>query len=270
VSLPLTSRGSFTKRFATQPGTCSLDDLTFALSDRNVQASFPAQGCESPTMRVPGESSMLWKATQIHVHLGSEHALNGTKYVAEMHVVHEAVGVGSGSTGIGDAARQLAVLGAVFEVSDFSQTGGFLDGQLGRWEGKAKAVSAACADFGNRVPSIAKPTNDNKSNLRQKSKTSRFDIYGGLLSKSYSIYKYHGSLTTPPCTESVTWNVIAEPVLISSTDLDRLRDLILRYIRPRTCEYASVASRSLGTPGTTSRPLSPLNGRPINRFCGVA
>jgi Eukaryotic-type carbonic anhydrase len=248
-----------------QPGTCTLDDLTFALSDRNVQTSFPAKGCEAPTMLIPGEIGLAWKVAQIHVHLGSEHSLNGTKYVAEIHVVHKAVGRGSG-----DVSSQQSVLGAFLEVSDSTRTGGFVDGLLRRWEAEAKAVSAACAPMGKNVPTIAKASSDNIPQLRQKSTTRRFDPYHSLLSKNYSLYTYRGSLTTPPCSESVRWNVLAEPVPVSATDLDRLRELILRYVHPATCEPASIASLSQGRPGTTSRPLSPLNGRHVARFCSVA
>jgi carbonic anhydrase len=256
---------SFTPHFCQQSGTCTLDDLTFGLSDRNVQANIPDKGCETPTMMVPGENGLVWRAVQIHVHLGSEHALNGTKYVAEIHVVHEAVGRGDE-----DEFNELSVLGAFLEVSDSAPTGGFMDGLLRRWEAEAKAVSASCARLGHKVPVIAKGSSNRKLRSRQETKTV-FDIYRSLLSKNYSIYKYRGSLTTPPCSELVTWNVIAEPVLVSAADLDRLRDLILRYVRSITCEHASVASRSSqGTPGATSRPLSPLNGRAVIRSCSAA
>jgi carbonic anhydrase len=216
-------------------------------------------------MQILDEIGQAWKVAQIHLHLGSEHALNGTKYVAEIHVVHKA-----DSHGRGDVSSRLSVLGAFLEVSDSTRTGGFVDGLLRRWEAEAMAITASCARMGKKVPTIAKASRHHNPQLRQKSRERRFDPYHSLLSKNYSIYTYRGSLTTPPCSESVTWNVLAEPVPVSATELDRLRELILLYVHPATCEHASVASLSQGRPGTTSRPLSLLNGRHVARFCSVA
>ena len=39
-------------------------------------------------------------------------------------------------------------------------------------------------------------------------------------------FSYEGSTTAPPCDKSVTWYVLAEPLDISASDLDALRDLV--------------------------------------------
>ena len=51
--------------------------------------------------------------------------------------------------------------------------------------------------------------------------------------------RYDGSLTTPPCSENVSWIVLAEPVEVAAEQLDRLR---ARY-------------------SGNDRPVQPLNGR---------
>jgi carbonic anhydrase len=62
-----------------------------------------------------------------------------------------------------------------------------------------------------------------------------------LLPPERSSYRYKGSLTTPPCTEGVSWIVYREPIELS-------RDDILAF----THRYDGV-----------NRPLQPLNGRMI-------
>ena len=56
-------------------------------------------------------------------------------------------------------------------------------------------------------------------------------------------YSYIGSLTTPPYTEGVRWQVLAEPLEISADQVTQLA--------------------ALTGGGTNSRPLQPLNGRQI-------
>lgn len=46
-----------------------------------------------------------------------------------------------------------------------------------------------------------------------------------LLPKNKSYWTYLGSLTTPPCTESVTWIVFKEPIEVSPEQLDKFRGL---------------------------------------------
>jgi carbonic anhydrase len=81
--------------------------------------------------------------------------------------------------------------------------------------------------------------------------------------KDATIYTYDGSLTTPPCSEIVYWNVVDKPVQLSVREYLRLTNLILDYVDPETCQAASIAAPS----GFTGRPVQPINGRPITRHC---
>ena len=54
-------------------------------------------------------------------------------------------------------------------------------------------------------------------------------------------YRYRGSLTTPPCTENVRWTVFAQPLTLSTGEIEAFTRL-----------YHG-----------DSRPLQPLNGRSL-------
>lgn len=53
-----------------------------------------------------------------------------------------------------------------------------------------------------------------------------------LLPKDNRIYRYNGSLTTPPCSEGVQWHVLAEPVTASKKQIAAISKLEGRNARP--------------------------------------
>jgi carbonic anhydrase len=62
-----------------------------------------------------------------------------------------------------------------------------------------------------------------------------------LLPENHGYYTFNGSLTTPPCSEDVTWFVLRTPVELSKSDEERFK-----------AKYAHNA-----------RPVQPLNGRVV-------
>ena len=64
---------------------------------------------------------------------------------------------------------------------------------------------------------------------------------GDLLPKTRAIYRYDGSLTTPPCSEQVSWFVMTAPIELSA-------------------EQISTVSTALPD---NSRPVQPPNGRQL-------
>jgi hypothetical protein len=66
-----------------------------------------------------------------------------------------------------------------------------------------------------------------------------------------SYYSYSGSLTTPPCTDSL-WFVFAAPVFISLDDLNLIRNTAIYSPNSAVSEY-----------GNSNRPIQPNNGRRI-------
>ncbi|HEY8066382.1 MAG TPA: carbonic anhydrase family protein [Methylosinus sp.] len=53
-----------------------------------------------------------------------------------------------------------------------------------------------------------------------------------LLPKGKKFFRYEGSLTTPPCSEVVHWNVFAEPVTVAQADIDAFKTLFPMNARP--------------------------------------
>ena len=60
-----------------------------------------------------------------------------------------------------------------------------------------------------------------------------------LLPDDKSYYRYYGSLTTPPCSEGVSWNVFKSPMVISEAQVKKFESVI----------------------GYNSRPVQPVNKR---------
>lgn len=65
------------------------------------------------------------------------------------------------------------------------------------------------------------------------------------LPKNKTYYTYGGSLTTPPCTESVRWYVFTNPITVSLSQVKQLQELM---------------------PLNNYRDEQPLNGRIVKRF----
>jgi len=53
-----------------------------------------------------------------------------------------------------------------------------------------------------------------------------------LLPRNLASYRYFGSLTTPPCSEGVSWIVLQQPVTVSSAQIRQFADLFPSNARP--------------------------------------
>jgi len=64
----------------------------------------------------------------------------------------------------------------------------------------------------------------------------------GLLPSDQDYYRFNGSLTTPPCSEGVTWIVMKQAMTASQAQIDQF-------------------SKLMGHPN--NRPVQPVNARPV-------
>ena len=62
----------------------------------------------------------------------------------------------------------------------------------------------------------------------------------GLLPPDHSYYTFFGSLTTPPCSEDVTWFVLKHPVSVSAAEIEQFSKLYRNDARPPQPLYGRV------------------------------
>lgn len=129
---------------------------------------------------------------QFHFHTPSEHHVHGIKYPMELHLVHKQPETG-----------QLAVVGVMLEED--SAPNEFLE-EI--WQ-HLPLSAGPIVDLRN---SVINPTN--------------------LIPKNKKFFRYQGSLTTPPCSEGVIWNVFLHPIKISKEQVTAFQKLFPMNARP--------------------------------------
>eukprot|EP00457_Paulinella_chromatophora_P010072 gb/GEZN01010160.1/.p1 GENE.gb/GEZN01010160.1/~~gb/GEZN01010160.1/.p1 ORF type:complete len:392 (+),score=54.81 gb/GEZN01010160.1/:52-1176(+) len=159
-----------------------------------------------------GPAAHAYRLEQIHMHWaqtdnaeGTEHAFNGKTYALEAHMVHHREDLGS----VGRAATTahgLLVVGVLFDITmDNSQGNAGLQSII-------EAFQKGDTSITPRNTSFTAPLN-----VR--------DVMPDDFPARY--YSYQGSLTTPPCFESVTWVLAATKGKISMPQLQAFRALSL-------------------------------------------
>lgn len=160
-----------------------------------------------------------FKLINLHLHAPSEHTLNGRQYPLEAHMVH-----------ISDAG-DLAVIATMF---DYPSTTTY----------QSQVAAGANKDYGvnSLVKEVMRGVMKNKGT---------FKVHlGSILNPGKGYCVYSGGLTTPPCTEGVTFLMAQNVETVS---------------RRQVFDYS--ASCGVGMDGN-NRPLQPLNGRVVT--CYVA
>jgi len=134
----------------------------------------------------------MFNAVQFHFHSPSEHTHNGKHYDLEMHIVHTAARTNDTSP------IKYGAVGIFFDVEDFDSSMSVSDQQkVERFIGHLKFG----ATDNPVVPQVA---------------------LGELMAlvNYESRWVYHGSLTTPPCSPFIYWNVINKVYPIKQEQLD--------------------------------------------------
>jgi carbonic anhydrase len=151
------------------------------------------------TIRVdyqPGSSLTLdgqvYTLLQFHFHQPSEHLISGKAAEMEAHFVHQ-----------NQATGNLVVLAVLMSEGEMSQALDSIWQQIPRSDAQTSQVSDLTINALQLLP----------ENSRQ-------------------YYRYQGSLTTPPCSEIVTWLVLKQAVSVSKAQLTRFFKVIGHNARP--------------------------------------
>uniref|UniRef100_A0A8C3WKP1 carbonic anhydrase n=1 Tax=Catagonus wagneri TaxID=51154 RepID=A0A8C3WKP1_9CETA len=178
-----------------QPGTEPLDLLN---NGHTVQLSLP------PTLHLEG-LPRKYVAAQLHLHWGqkgsprgSEHQINGETTAAELHIVHYD---SDSYASLREAARQpqgLAVLGILIEVGE--------------------TENPAYEHILSHLHEIR--------HKGQKTSVPPFSVRGLFPPLPVQFFRYNGSLSTPPCYQSVLWTVFNRRAQISMGQLEKLQETL--------------------------------------------
>ena len=174
------------------------EELTFhyqptPLTVRNNGHTIQVNYQEGSFLRLNGKP---YKLRQFHFHDPSEHHIDGDTYPMEMHLVHQ------------DDKGHTLVLGILMafgkENQVFSRAGASLKEQTGH----------------RLPPKVGEISTDVPFNVMD------------LLPSNTHHFSYHGSLTTPPCSEGVQWIVLKTPLEISKVQGERFVTTIGPNARP--------------------------------------
>lgn len=171
--------------------------LTLVNNGHTLKLSLPS------SMRIVKGFDEIYLAAQLHFHWGtievpgSEHTIDNVHFPAEIHVVH----YNSKYANISEAASKpdgLAVLG------------GFIGIGLRENENYEKILSAL-TDVSIEESNTLIPG---------------FNIRHLLPNNLEKFYRYNGSLTTPPCFQTVNWTMFNDTITVSRRQLAALEDTL--------------------------------------------
>ncbi|XP_042295467.1 carbonic anhydrase 14 isoform X2 [Sceloporus undulatus] len=176
--------------------------FTILNNGHTVQISLPE------TMSIHGLPH-VYSSVQMHLHWGSkgqvggsEHQVDGHAFAAELHVVHY------------NSEKYPNVSVAIHQPDGLAVLGIFLE--------TGKAVNKAYDHILNHLDDI--------KYAEQEIQIQPFDVRELLPAHLGHYFLYNGSLTTPPCYQSVQWVVFHQPVRISIGQLERLQKSL--YVTP--------------------------------------
>ncbi|OEL31774.1 Alpha carbonic anhydrase 7 [Dichanthelium oligosanthes] len=155
-------------------------------------------------------SGKVYSFEKLHWHSPSDHTINGQRFPLELHLVHKS------------ADGAVAVIGILYQLGAPDSFYYQLKSKLGEMAG-------------------------DKCNFAEEES----HVEAGLIhlrslqKRTGSYFRYTGSLTAPPCTENVVWNVLGKVRQISKEQL-RLLEAPL--------------------PGSDARPTQPLNDRTVQFY----
>lgn len=215
VDLPQSSTLAGGKSSAAAATYGTVTGLTSSNNGNGPKIAPTASGASLGSIQItfaPNVGPVTYQAIQYHTHVKSEHTLAGQLYDAELHIVHSLDTTVTPPAGANPST--LAVVGVWLTASASAANNTCLNKVLNQIQAPGCSAPLDSIDMSCFAPQLT----------------------GGF-------WSYNGSLTSPPCSEVVTWFMTATPMVISSAQLQVLK--------------AST------TNGVNNRPTQPLNGRTV-------
>jgi len=158
---------------------------------------------------------------QFHFHLPSEHLDNGTSQAMEMHMVFQS------------AAQEIAVVGTYINIADAAAAPAPAPAKRSRLFGRQEATTppppppAAAAVAATNVLETIFSVVDKIATPGTKTKTPALAMAEVVdILKANAFQLYSGSLTTPPCSEGVSWHVSTARLGVTPASFTKVRDVI--------------------------------------------
>lgn len=162
-----------------------------------------------PTMKVAKGLPHVYTAVQMHLHWGgldletsgSEHTVDGMRYMAELHIVHYNSELYKSFDEAKDKPNGLAVLAFLYVDGNFENT-----------------------YYSEVISKLAK--------IRYAGQETEIKTINPLAMLPEDLdryYRYQGSLTTPPCTENVLWTVFDSHIILSHNQIKLLEGTLLDW-----------------------------------------
>lgn len=172
---------------------------------------------------------------QMHIHTPSEHTVGGYYAPGELHIVTR---VKDGESDYCDALGGcLAVFGTMLTFQGDGSTG-----------------HAPLDDLFNRVPNAVGLSNgitrDRRLNLDQ------------FVPDNKHYFTYLGSLTTPPCSEIVTWHIYSHTLPVSARLIEKHQDMV-SFTPGEDCTFAYNGVCAPPREKTNDRAIQPHHGRVV-------
>ncbi|KAL1020640.1 hypothetical protein UPYG_G00002780 [Umbra pygmaea] len=161
----------------------------------------------TPSMVITAGLPDEYTAVQMHLHWGgwdleesgAEHTIDGIRYMAELHLVHYNSKKYKSFNEARDKSDGLAVLAFIYEDGHFENT--------------------YYSDFINNLAKV--------KYTGQSMNLSSLNVRSMLPENLSHFFRYQGSLTTPPCYESVLWTVFDTPITLSHNQIRKLENTLM-------------------------------------------
>jgi hypothetical protein len=205
----------------------------------------------------------------------SEHTINGKRYDGEMQVYH-----------LHPGRRRMPTVATAIQATPDGYNW-YFEGALKAFEFIYERDEALCAATQRRGRQLVSDVHDklgaessgehvdytawgdystildspayqeHEEQIERSLQDGRWDPHHEMLVPSIHFYRYEGSLTEPPCGEWISWFITDKPMIISTEQLERMKNILFNH-RDYACRRTSTHYEE-----SVARPIQETAGRPI-------